>query len=291
MYAQIFSIVAPILFISLLGYGWSRVKLPYDGKFVSRIVMDVGTPCLILSTMQRAEIPNDSITLLCTITLAGLAILVTLSSLVIRLTGNPIRTFLAPLTFGNTGNMGLPIALFAFGQEGLTMALVVFMVTSMIHFSLGVSLAGGGHPLKTVATSPVFHAAILSLVLTYTDTTLPTSVLNTLKLLGDIAIPLMIFSLGISLHGLHARSLGRSLFFSTARLLLGLGTGFLLCEIFHLEGVLRGVILIQFAMPSAVFNYLLAATYQRDAEEVAGVVVFSTLISFATLPLFLWYIL
>ena len=65
----------------------------------------------------------------------------------------------------------------------------------------------------------------------------------------------------------------------------------MLCEIFHLEGVLRGVILIQFAMPSAVFNYLLAATYKRNAEEVAGVVVFSTLISFATLPLFLWYIL
>lgn len=291
MYAQIFSIIAPIIFIALLGYLWAHVDFPYDGKFVSRIVMDVGTPCLILSTMSATKLATEEITIVSMITLAGIGFLLACNCLLIGLAGVSYRTYLSPLTFANTGNMGLPICLFAFGEYGLALAMIIFMVTSMIHFSVGVSIVGSRHPLGTLARSPVFYASCLALFFVYSGTRLPESIFNTIDLLGGIAIPLMIFSLGVSLHSLHAKSFQRSLFFAAMRLLIGFSVGIAVCWIFKLEGIVRGAVLIQFAMPSAVFNYLLASNYDRDPEEVAGVVVFSTLLSFATLPFLLWYVL
>ncbi len=291
MYAQIFTIISPIIFIALLGYIWAHLDLRYDSKFVTKIVMDVGTPCLILSTMLNSRLDTDQVVLMSLITISGLLVLFFTNMLLIKIAGLSFRTYLTPLSFANTGNMGVPICLFAFGDQGLALALIVFMVTSMIHFSLGISLVGGEHPLKTLFTSPVFYAACLSFFFVFTDFQLPKSIFNTIDLLGGIAIPLMIFALGVSLHNLYAKSFYRSLFFGVMRLAIGFSTGLLLCWIFDLEGILRGVVLIQSAMPSAVFNYLLAAKYNREPEEVAGVVVFSTLLSFVTLPFLLWYIL
>jgi predicted permease len=90
---------------------------------------------------------------------------------------------------------------------------------------------------------------------------------------------------------LKLQSLKWSVFFSVARLAMGFCVGLLLCWIFNLSGAMRGVVMVQSTMPSAVFNYLLALTYNREKESVAGVVVCSTLISFLTLPLLLWFLL
>jgi hypothetical protein len=290
IYAQIFTVIAPILFISLLGYVWSFYKLRYDAQFIAKIVMDVASPCLILSTMLKASLDTQEIWLMTAVTVSGLVLLFLFNFILIKLTRVSWRTFMSPLTFANTGNMGIPISLFAFGEHALALSLVIFMVTSLFHFSVGVSIVGSKHPLHTLLTSPVFYATVLSFFFVLTGTTVPVSVFNTLKLLGDMAIPLMIFSLGVSLHSLKAKSFKRSLFFGVMRLVIGFCVGLLLCEIFNLEGIVRGVVMIQACMPSAVFNYLLALNFNRDKEEVAGVVVCSTVLSFITLPLLLWFL-
>jgi len=291
MYSQIFSVIAPILFISLLGYFWSVFKLPYDGKFISSIVMNVGTPCLIVATMASAHVDKQQILHIGMLTIVGLLLLGFFSIILLQLTHFSWRTYVPSLVFANTGNMGIPIAFFAFGAEGMALSLVYFMVTSLFHFSVGVAIVGGRHPLETLVKSPVFYATAIALLIVFTDSQIPKSVFDSMKLLGDMAIPLMIFSLGVSLHSLQLGDINKSVFFALMRLIIGAAVGLLICEWFDLSGVVKGVVLIQAAMPSAVFNYLLALTYHQQEEAVAGVVVFSTLISFVTLPIALWFIM
>ncbi len=290
MYIQIFTVIAPIFFIALMGFIWSYCKLGYDERFVSRLIMNVAAPCLILATMLKADISTDELYRISLITISGLGLLLIANSVLLKLSKASFRTYFSSLTFANTGNMGVPICLFAFGEHGMALALIVFMVTCMFHFSIGVSLAGDKHPLVILLLSPVFYAALLSFFMVINSLSLPKAIFNTVELFGGIAIPLMIFSLGVSLQSLHASSFWRSLFFAVMRLLIGFMVGLALCWLFDLTGLIKGVVLIQSAMPSAVFNYLLAANYQRQPDEIAGVVVFSTLLSFISLPLLLWFV-
>ena len=101
----------------------------------------------------------------------------------------------------------------------------------------------------------------------------------------------MLLALGVSLGSLQVRRLGTSLRIAVLRLVLGLAAGLAVAWLFGLEGSARSVLILLSAMPVAVFTYLFAARYGRDSDLVAGAVVLSTLISFATLPLLLWYLL
>lgn len=291
MYAEIFSIIAPVFFTAAVGFLWSSFNFPYNGEFVSRFVMNVSAPCLILATMVKADITHEQLWQMTAITISGLFVLFVVQTLFIKAFKADVRSFFNSLVFANTGNMGVPICLFAFGEKALALSLVVFMITSMFHFSVGVSVVGGHNPLKTLLKAPVFYAAIASFALLLTNTGLPKSVFNTLSLIGDAAIPLMLISLGVSLYSIKLNALGKPLIFAVLRLLVGFIVGLTLCFLFQLEGMIRGIVLIQSAMPAAVFNYLLASTYNRNPDQVAAVVVLSTLLSFMTLPILLWYVL
>ena len=290
MILEIIAVIAPIFFTASIGFLWSYFQQPYNAQFVSKLVMNIGCPCLILSTITQADIPLDSFKQVSLITASALLISAVVFRGVIYALGDDYRTYMSSLTFANTGNMGVPICLFAFGQDALALSLTLFMVTSLFHFTFGVSWASGAHPLKTLLKTPVFYAAIVAAAMVLLEYKLPIALFNMLSLVGDMAIPLMLFSLGISLHSLKISDLGRSGVYAVARLLIGFSVGLLVCEWFELEGLMRGVILIQSAMPSAVFNYLIAVTYQREAEKVAAVVVLSTALSFITLPALLWFV-
>lgn len=291
MSAQIFSIIAPILLIALIGYLWALAKLEYHGRFLSGLVVNVGTPCLILAAVIQTGLPADDLWQMTWITLVGLLLSFLLNGLFLRLYKQPFRPYIGPLSFSNTANMGIPICMLALGQEAMVLAIVVFMITSIVQFSLGVALVGGRHPLHAMATAPVFYATLAAFTVVLTGLQVPSSIVSTLDILGGIAIPLMLLSLGVSLQSLQVRSFSKALAFALVRIGGGFLIGLLLCWLFHLEGVMRGVVLIQSSMPSAVACHMLAEAYDNHPKEVAGVVVFSTLLSFASLPLLLWYVL
>lgn len=291
MILHILSIILPIVVIAAAGFYWSYRQYPYDSQFVAKWVMDIAAPCLILSTLLSVEVTQQDLFEMSVITLSGLCLLLLINAILLKCLRLPLSSYINPLTFANTGNMGLPICLFAFGESGLALALVWFMLTSIVHFSVGISLVGGRHPLKVLLSSPVFYATMLSVLFILTGWKAPVAITNTLQLLGGAAIPLMLFSLGVSIQCLKVAALSRCLLLACWRLGFGLMLGVFLCWVFALEGQLRGVVIIQSTMPAAVFNYLMALNYQRDPEDVAGIVVFSTLISFVTLPLLLWFVL
>ena len=253
--------------------------------------MNAGAPCLILAAFLKADVAIAEFSRIALVTAAGLILLLAINTLIVKLRGDDLRTWISPLSFANTGNMGAPICLFAFGEDALALALMVFMITSIFHFSIGLAITGNAHPVKVLIKSPVLYAAILGFALKFSDTHMPVFLFNSIELFGGLAIPLMLFSLGTSLHSLKINGLKNSLFYAVLRLLVGFSIGLLLCQLFALEGILRGIVLIQAAMPSAVFNVLIASNYDRNPDKVAAVVVLSTLLSFLTLPLLLWWIM
>jgi malate permease and related proteins len=291
MAAQIFNIIAPVLVCVLIGFAWVRRGRPFDTGMVSSLVMYIGAPCLIVATLSKVALSKTAL-----LEVGGLygavLVLTALAALaVIRLSGVSPRVYFTAMTFPNVGNMGLPLCLLAFGDQGLVLGLAWFMLNSIGHFSLGVVVVSGQSFLRELLTNPVVVSVAIAVLMVVTGWRLPVWLFNTVELIGGMAIPMMLITLGVSLGQLQVAGLGRATGFALLRLLMGFAVGFLVCELFAVEGALRGVVLIQSSMPVAVFNYLFAQRYQQGPQEVAGMVVVSTALAFVLLPLLLGYVL
>ena len=287
MFGELFSIVAPVYVAAALGYGWVRSGRRYDSELVTDLIMTIGAPCLVFSSLATMSISYDSVLQIAGATFAALLCFLALGAVFLRIVGLPWQTFLSPMVFVNSGNMGLPLCLFAFGEVGVALGAVYFAVTSIVHFTLGLAIWSGEWSLGALARTPLVWACIAATLALTFEWSVPLWLERTTELLGGFAIPLMQLSLGASLGRLQLAHVPRTLMLSVARLAIGLGVGFGLAELLALEGVVRGVFVLDCAMPAAVINALFAERYQRAPAEVASIVVMTTLLSFALTPLLL----
>jgi len=291
MLLELLAVIAPILICAGLGYAWARRGYDYPVEFVTRAVMNIGAPCLIISSFNEADIDIGRLGVVAAATVTVLIIMLAAAATLLRLLRLKATTFLPSILFANTGNMGLPLCFFAFGETGLAFGLTVFMVVFALHMSLGLLLVAGRGKVLELLRQPVLLATAAALVLVLGEYSLPAWLANTTSLLGGFTIPLMLITLGVSLSDLKVEQWRHSLGFSVIRVIGGFGLGLLVAELFGLSGVERGVLVLQSSMPVAVFNYLLALRYQREPGEVAGMVVLSTLLSFVLLPFIVAFIL
>jgi malate permease and related proteins len=288
---ELAAVIAPVAICGGLGFLWARRGEPFPADFVTRLVTLIGTPALVAGSFTRLSVDLAAFGAMAGAALLALLCFALLGIGVLRAMGLPLHSYLPALMFPNAGNLGLPLCLFAFGQEGLTLAIVFFAVFSITQFTVGVSIAAGDLSLGRLLRMPLPYAVLLSLPFMATQTPVPTWLANTLQLVGGLTIPLMLLALGVSLARLRIASFGRATTLALLRLgggvLLGLALGWAL----GLDGAMHGVFVIQCAMPVAVFNYLFAQLYRRQPEEVAGTIVVSTAVSFVTLPLLLLLVL
>ena len=285
MIAELFSTVAPVFTCASLGFLWAHLKQPYDTRIVTRLVSMIGAPCLIFSTLVTIDGLSLDIGYMAFAAIVAIAIFALVGSVILRISGLPLRTFLAPISFPNVGNMGLPLCLFAFGDEGLALGIGFFAASATLQLILGQWLFSGLPTPIALLKAPILYAVALGAVLMALEVNPPVFVTNTTSLLGNFTIPLMMMTLGVSLARMKVLRLRRSFALSALRLGMGAIVGFALAEAFGFEGVARGVIIIQCTMPVAVFNYLFAQYYERDPEEVASLVVISSAMAFALMPL------
>lgn len=289
--SDIVAVMAPVFLIAALGYGWARAKLPYSGPFITTFMINVATPCLVFATLLRLHFEVQELVQIAGASLVCLTLAAAVAFTILRLSGQRLRIYLPALIFPNAGNMGMPLCLFAFGEEGLGLAVVFFAVLAVAQFTLGPAIAAGRLDLQQMARTPLVYAVGLALLLQLLGLELPRWAANTTRLLGDCAVPLMLLSLGVALASLRIAGLGRAAVMSVLRLAIGFAVGLTVATAFGLEGTIRGVVILESAMPVAVFNYLWAVRYDTAPEEVAGMVLGSTLLSFATLPLLLWAVM
>ena len=280
-------IVAPVFLLALIGFVWVRLGIEYRLEFVTRLAMSLGVPCLVFTALMQARIDPAALAALSLATLAAYGLVTVLIAIVVWTFSLPARTFLAPLIFGNTGNIGLPLALFAFGPEGLSLAVVVFAVMAILSFTFGIWLvAGGGSPMA-MFREPLVWATLLGGLFLWQGWETPTVLTNTLELVGQLAIPLMLITLGVAVARLRPSGVARATMLSLIKVSICAAGAAVVGRWFELPPTAFAVLVIQVATPVAVTSYLLAVKYGADAEEVAGLVVVSTLLSVVALPLLL----
>lgn len=283
--------VAPVFILAAVGFVWVKAGFEYRVQFVTRLAMTLSVPCLIFVALMKSRVDAAALT---TITLASVvayaAVTLALWGLV-ALAGLDRRIFLAPLIFGNTGNLGLPLALFAFGETGLGLAVVIFAVMAVWSFTFGVWLvSGGGSPVR-VLKEPLVGATLLGALFLWQGWQTPIWLTNTLQLTGQMAIPLMLITLGVAVARLHPRGIARALVLSLVKVALCTAIAWATGLAFALDRVALAVLVLQVATPVAVTSYLLAEKFQADPDAVAGLVVVSTLLSIVTIPLTLAFFL
>jgi len=284
MFENLFAIIAPVFVCAAIGFGWARRGMPFDNEFTTSLTSNIAFPCLIVATLARLAIGSEAFTQMALAGLITMATTIAVAAAVLKLAGYSQPVYLPPLVFGNTGNIGLPLCLFAFGEEGLALAIVFFTVFLVIQFTFGIRVSSGHGSIRILLRTPLVWAALIGISLQLLDIRLPMWIGNTIGLIGDLAIPLMLLTLGVSLAKLKVASLGRSIALSIGRLTIGLAVGLAVATFLELGHTARGILILESTMPVAVLNYLFAARYDRSPEEVAGLVLVSTAISLITLP-------
>jgi predicted permease len=289
--AEVAAVLAPVFVMAAIGYAWRLTGAPFDMPFVTRIIMYVAGPCLVFTSLSQLTLPLAQFW-----EMVGAMIIVTLgvaavSAVLIKLLGLPQRSFLPALTLGNTGNLGLPLCLFAFGQEGLGLAVAIYVTNSLLQFTFVPLLHTRVSVVKTLLSTPMLYGAIGGLGVIVGNVHVPAWLANTLGAIGDLLIPLMLMALGNTVGGLKAHNLPRALGLGTARLVISFVVAVGVSFALGLRGVAQGVLVLQGAMPAAVFSYLFAARYDRDADDIAGIVLVSTLLGALMLPLLVSYAL
>ncbi len=291
MISEFAAILIPIFFTVAIGYGWERIGVDFPTEFVTRSTVYVLTPCLVFATMTGLDISLAAYGQVALATLAVLSTVATVGIVGLKLKGLSLRAFLPPILIPNSGNLGLPLGLFAFGETGLALAIASYTIYALVQYTVCQLIAAGRASFKIVVRQPLIYAAAISVGFLATGATPPAWALNTTKLIGGAAIPLNLLALGVALARLNVSSLQNSLYVSVLRLGVGLLAALAITEAFDLDPVTRGIVILQSAGPSALFSYLWAQLYGNNAEQVAGVIMISTLISLATLPLLLWIVL
>lgn len=287
----VLNITAPVFILAAIGFGWVKLGFEYRVEFVTRLAMTLSVPCLIFVALMTADIDPQALGALslASFTAYGLVSMVFLG--VVKLRKLDTSTYLAPLVFGNTGNLGLPLALFAFGEEGLSYAVVVFAVMAILSFTIGVWVVAGGGSLTRVIKEPVVAATFLGALFLWQGWQTPTFLTNALQLIGQMAIPIMLITLGVAIARLETRDMGRAVWLSAIKVVVCAGAAWVAARWFDLAPIPSAILIVQVATPVAVTSYLLAEKYGRDAQPVAGLVVASTLISVISLPLILAFVI
>ena len=291
LFLTVLEVTAPVFLLASIGYIWVRLGFEYKIQFVTRLTMTLAVPALIFVSLMQSDIAPQALATMSLATFVAYGGVMLAMWAIVRVGRLNSATFLAPLVFGNTGNLGLPLALFAFGEAGLSYAVVVLAVMSLISFTVGVWMVSGGGSLTKVFREPVAWATVLGALFLWLGWETPRFLTNTLDLLGQIAIPTMLITLGVAVARLKPGQVGLALILSVSKVVacvaIAVGAGLW----FALESIPFAVLVVQIATPVAVTSYLLAEKYGADSEAVAGLVVVSTLVSVVALPLILAFLI
>ena len=289
IYIKIFEVIFPVFFVIGIGYYLGKKNPKFDTNFITNFAGNIGTPAMIFYTVTTTGITLSIFVhyfVYAIIMIAGFAFI---GLILLFLLKKDLSMELPPLILPNTGNMGVPICLFAYGTQGLGVASAVASVIILFHFTLGVFLAKKEFSFDILVKSPPVYAIIISVLFLYFEIKTPIFLENTTFLLTYATIFLVLMSLGIALTRFKF-SLKNSIIMSLCRVIIGPVIAYIIIYNFNLSGLAAGVLLIQSAMPSAILNYLVGSMYspKKIVDSVASTIVVSTLMSFITIPIIVY---
>ena len=290
---KLFEAVFPVFFIIGIGYYLGKKNPKIDTAFITNFAANIGSPGLIFYSITSTGITFELFSVYFFYALVVITGFALVGLVFLFFQRKDLVTELPPFILSNTGNMGLPICLFAYGAKGFGVASAISAVVMLLHFTLGVFLAKKKFDSQLILKTPAFYAIIFSLFFLYFEIKPPVFLVNLTMLLSYATIFLVLMSLGIALTRLKVFSFKDAMVASIGRVIIGPIIGFSLIKFFNLTGFAAGVLLIQCSMPSAVLTYLVGSMYspKKVVDSIASMIVVSTIISFVTIPIVVFFAL
>ena len=282
--ARVADVIIPVFLIVAIGFAYARRQMP-DMSTFNRIALDVLAPMLVYSALaSRDFVIAEHLVLLVggTVIILGSGLLAWPLS---RALGAQPRTLVPVVMFNNCGNMGLPLALLAFGPANFGAAVALFSVSNLLHFSLGARITSRTARTRDLFTSPLMIATALGFASAFTDVRPPDVVLSGLKLLGDALLPMMLFALGVRLTALTRDGLALGMAGALARPLIGLAIALPLAWALGLDGAARGQLLLFAALPPAVMQFMLADRYHQEPDKIGAMIMLGNALAVVFVPL------
>jgi len=287
IYLKLFEVIFPVFFVVGIGYFLGKKNPKINTTFITQFGANIGSPAIVLYSVTTTGLTFNVFSeyfFYYFLAIIGFSIIGIIFLIFLK---KDIIMELPPFILPNTGNMGLPICLFAYGNEGLGVAGAIASIIILFHFTVGVFLASKRFNFEIILKSPAFYSVLLSILILYFQIPVPNFIVNTTMLLTYATIFLILMSLGIALTRLKVFSFNKALISSIARVILGPVVGLILIRLFNLSGIAAGVLLIQCSMPSAILNYLVGSMYspKKVIDSIASTIVVSTILSFITIPI------
>ena len=291
LYLKLIDVIAPVFFVIGIGYYLGKKNPEINTDFITTFAGNVGTPAMIFYTITTTGVTLSVFTeyfIYALIIIGGFSLVGIIFLLLLK---KDFISELPPLILPNTGNMGIPICLFAYGTAGLGVASAIASVIILLHFTLGVLLAKKSFSFEILIKNMPIYGIIVSVIFLYFEWDVPGYLENTTFLLTYATIFLVLMSLGIALSRLKVVSWTHASILGAVRVIIGPLIGFGLIKFLNLNGFAAGVLLIQSCMPSAVLTYLVGSMYseKKVVDSVASVIVTSTVMSFITIPIVVYY--
>ena len=282
---KLIDVLFPVFLIIGIGYWYGKKDPKFDTKFITTFAGNFGLPAIIFYSLTTTNISFELFLRFSYYITLYVGIFAIIGLIILKILNKDIYRLLPPLILPNTGNMGMPLCLFAYGKIGLAIATAITSMILVFHFSLNILLASKKFSIKPLLKCIPVYALLVSLLFVYFKIPAPKFLENATFLIGYSTIFLVLMSLGVALSKLKVFSFYETIIYSFIRVIFGpiIGLGFV--KFFNLSGVEAGVMFIQASMPSAVLTYLVAKIYspKKISNSIASTVALSTFLSFFTL--------
>ena len=284
MLLRILSIVFPIFIIVIAGFLYGRKHRP-EMMAANKLNMEVFLPALIFTALAGKSFElADNIP-----SIVGALVIVFGSGLIawpiVRLLGYDTKTLIPPIMFNNVGNMGLPLMLLTFGEKALGAAIVLMLIVTLLQFALSPWLIKGDSPLTTVFREPFIIAAALGVTVSLTGFAVWPPIMTACKIVGDISLGLMIFSLGVRLSSAKLNAWGVGMTGAILTPVTGMIMAWLICTFFDIPRADQDILFVFGALPPAVSNFIFAERYNQEPDKVASIVAMGNAAAIIFVPL------
>ena len=287
MFSKIVSITLPIFTLVLVGFLYGRRVKPDLGG-ANKLIVDIALPVLIFISLS-SKLFDPLAALL--FTAASIALIV-LSGLIAwplaKFSGATVQAFLPCAMFTNVGPIGIPLIALAYGPEGMATAVVLLVISNVLHFTLGAGVMSGKVDWRMVYANPLVWATVLGVASSQFQLTLPQWVETSCTMIGSVLVPMMLISLGVRLASSQVADAWVGARSGVLILIIRIAAALLALWLIPLQGLERGALILFACLPPAVFNYMLADKFQVEPNKVASAVIVGHLMSLAFLPLGIW---
>jgi len=281
---RIVSVMGPVFLIIAIGYGYGRRNQP-DLKSFNHVSLHVLGPLLVFTSLAGEDFQLEGNVAFVACGVAVILVSGLIAWPIALLAHVSPRTFVPPMMFNNCGNMGLPLAVLAFGRPGLAAMVLLLVASTLLQFTLGSRIVSRHAEWKALATSPMIIASVLGLVFSAFAWKVPSALMTGLKMLGDATLPMMLFALGVRLTDLSKRGWQAGVLGAVVCPVSGMAGAYLAQFILRLPSEEFAQLMLFASLPPAALNYLLAERYQQEPERVASLVLIGNAFAIVFVPL------